>query len=63
MWAALAFLAWLPQYFGELSLPTAFIPLNWDIERDGYVAAIVAGFCSPQSSIGLGGCRSTTIRF
>ena len=24
LWAALGVLLWLPQYFGELSLPTAF---------------------------------------
>lgn len=37
---------WLPQYFGELSLPTAFDPLDWHIHEMiyGYVAAAVAGF-------------------
>ena len=28
-WAALAILLWLPQYFGELTVPTAFGPLDW----------------------------------
>jgi uncharacterized protein involved in response to NO len=46
VWAALGVLLWLPQYFGELSLPTAFTPLDWHIHEMlyGYVAAIVTGF-------------------
>ena len=46
LWAALGVLLWLPQYFGELSLPTAFAPLDWHILEMlyGYVAAIVTGF-------------------
>src|SRR5262249_42399707 len=46
LWAALSVLLWLPQYFGELSLPTAFAPLDWHIHEMlyGYVAAIVTGF-------------------
>jgi len=46
MWAALAVLLWLPQYFGEMSLPTAFGPLDWHIHEMiyGYVAAVSAGF-------------------
>ena len=46
LWAALGVLLWLPQYFGELSLPTAFAPLDWHIHEMlyGYVAAVVAGF-------------------
>jgi uncharacterized protein involved in response to NO len=46
LWAALGVLLWLPQYFGELSLPTAFAPLDWHIHEMlyGYVAAIVTGF-------------------
>ncbi len=46
MWAALGVLLWLPQYFAELSLPTAFTPLDWHIHEMlyGYVAAIVTGF-------------------
>ncbi len=45
-WAALAILLWLPQYFGELTLPTAFGPLDWHIHEMiyGYVGAVVAGF-------------------
>jgi uncharacterized protein involved in response to NO len=46
VWAALAILLWLPQYFGELTLPTAFGPLDWHIHEMifGYVGAVVAGF-------------------
>jgi uncharacterized protein involved in response to NO len=46
LWAALGVLLWLPQYFGELSLPTAFAPLGWHAHEMlyGYVAAIVTGF-------------------
>jgi len=45
-WAALSVALWLPQYFGDLSLPTAFSPLDWHIHEMiyGYVAAVVAGF-------------------
>jgi uncharacterized protein involved in response to NO len=46
VWAALGVLMWLPQYFGELSLPTAFVPLDWHIHEMlyGYVAAVITGF-------------------
>jgi len=45
-WAALGVLLWLPQYFGEMALPTAMAPLDWHIHEMvfGYVAAVVAGF-------------------
>ena len=46
VWAALSVALWLPQYFGEMSLPTALSPLDWHIHEMiyGYVAAAVAGF-------------------
>ena len=46
LWSLLAVLVWLPQYFGALTLPTAFGPLDWHIHEMlyGYVAAVVAGF-------------------
>jgi uncharacterized protein involved in response to NO len=46
IWAALGILLWLPQYFGELTLPTAFGPLDWHIHEMiyGYVGAVIAGF-------------------
>jgi uncharacterized protein involved in response to NO len=45
-WAAFGMLVWLPQFFGELTLPTRFGPLDWHIHEMlyGYVAATVAGF-------------------
>jgi len=46
VWAALAILLWLPQYFGELTLPTALGPLDWHVHEMifGYVSAVIAGF-------------------
>ena len=46
VWAALAIVLSLPQYFGELQLPTAFNPLDWHIHEMifGYVSAVIAGF-------------------
>jgi uncharacterized protein involved in response to NO len=46
LWAALSIVLWLPQYFGDLALPTAFSPLDWHIHEMiyGYVAAAIAGF-------------------
>lgn len=46
LWAALAIPLWLPQYFGLITLPTAFSPLDWHIHEMlyGYVAASIAGF-------------------
>lgn len=45
-WAALGMLAWLPQYFGDIVLATAFGPIDWHIHEMlfGYVGAVVAGF-------------------
>jgi hypothetical protein len=36
----------MPQYFGELSLPNLFSPLEWHIHEMiyGYMAAVLAGF-------------------
>lgn len=46
VWAALSMVLWLPQYLGDIALPTAFDPLDWHIHEMiyGYVAATVAGF-------------------
>src|SRR5262245_37334081 len=46
VWAGLAMVLWLPQFFGELALPTVFNPIDWHIHEMlfGYVAAIIAGF-------------------
>jgi uncharacterized protein involved in response to NO len=45
-WAALGVLLWVPQFYGELQLPTAFAPLDWHIHEMlyGYLGAVVAGF-------------------
>ena len=46
LWSAFGILLWLPQYFGLMTLPTAFGPLDWHIHEMlyGYVAAAIAGF-------------------
>ena len=46
LWAALAVVLWLPQYFGEMGLPTAFGALDWHIHEMiyGYLAAVITGF-------------------
>ena len=46
LWAALGMLLWLPQYLGQLTLPTYFSALDWHIHEMlyGYVAASIAGF-------------------
>src|SRR6516165_4491181 len=45
-WAALSILLWLPQFFGEFTLPTLFAPRDWHIHEMlyGYLAAVIAGF-------------------
>ncbi|WP_374545973.1 NnrS family protein [Rhodoblastus sp.] len=46
VWAAVAVIVWLPQYFGEMSLPNAFQPMDWHAHEAlfGYGGAVVAGF-------------------
>src|SRR5262245_8022439 len=46
VWAALGIVLWLPQFFGEISLPIAMGPLDWHVHEMlyGYVAAVIAGF-------------------
>lgn len=45
-WSAVSVALWLPQYFGEISLPTAFGPLDWHVHEMiyGFAAATVSGF-------------------
>jgi uncharacterized protein involved in response to NO len=45
-YAGLAVLIWLPIYFGHMSLPTAFAPIDWHVHEMlyGYLPAIVTGF-------------------
>ncbi len=46
LYAAAGILAWLPMFYGELSLGTLFPPLDWHIHEMlyGFVAAVVTGF-------------------
>ena len=46
IWAGLEVLAWLPVFYGELTLTTAFAPRDWHVHEllFGFVPAIVAGF-------------------
>lgn len=45
-YAGLGILVWMPLFFGESAVPTAFSPLDWHIHEMlyGYLSAIVAGF-------------------
>ena len=44
--AALTILVWLPVFFGELSISSAFTPLNWHIHEMlyGFLPAVITGF-------------------
>ena len=46
LYAALAMLVWLPFFYGELTVATAFAPRDWHIHEMlfGYLAAIITGF-------------------
>ncbi len=46
VYAGLAILAWLPMFSGELTLSTAFGPIDWHVHEMlyGYVPAVVTGF-------------------
>jgi uncharacterized protein involved in response to NO len=46
IWGALGVLLWVPQYFGEITVPTAMTPIDWHAHEMlyGYVPAIAAGF-------------------
>jgi uncharacterized protein involved in response to NO len=46
LFAAVAVAIWLPQYFGEWTLPTAFTPLQWHIHEMvfGFLPAVITGF-------------------
>ena len=45
-YAALAILTWLPLFYGELALATAFSPRDWHVHEMlyGYIPAVVTGF-------------------
>jgi len=46
LYAGLAILAWLPMFYGELALSTAFAPRDWHVHEMlyGYLSAVVTGF-------------------
>ena len=46
LYAALAVLAWLPVFTGELALASAFAPRDWHVHEMlyGYVPAVATGF-------------------
>ena len=46
IWAGVEVLAWLPMFYGELALATAFSPRDWHVHEllFGYIPAVVAGF-------------------
>ena len=46
IYAGLGILIWLPLFFGDLSLPTTFSPVDWHIHEMlyGYLPAIITGF-------------------
>jgi uncharacterized protein involved in response to NO len=46
IYAGLAILSWLPIFYGDVSVATTFIPLDWHIHEMiyGYVAAVMTGF-------------------
>ncbi len=46
LYAGLAILAWLPMFYGELSVATAFAPRDWHIHEMlyGFLTAVVTGF-------------------
>lgn len=46
IWAGMEVLAWLPMFYGELSLATAFSPRDWHVHEllFGYLPAVIVGF-------------------
>jgi uncharacterized protein involved in response to NO len=46
IYSGTAILAWLPTFYGELSIATAFAPRDWHIHEMlfGYAAAVITGF-------------------
>lgn len=46
LYAGLAILAWLPMFYGQLELATAFAPRDWHIHEMlyGYLPAVITGF-------------------
>jgi uncharacterized protein involved in response to NO len=46
IYAGLAIMAWLPLFYGELELMTAFAPRDWHVHEMlyGYLPAVITGF-------------------
>src|SRR6202162_5640690 len=46
IYAGIAVLAWLPMFYGELELSTAFAPIDWHVHEMlyGYLPAVMTGF-------------------
>jgi uncharacterized protein involved in response to NO len=46
LFAGAAIALWLPAYFGEIAIPTAFAPREWHMHEMlyGFVPAVIAGF-------------------
>jgi len=46
IYAGLGILIWLPLFFGDITIPTAFSPLDWHVHEMlyGYLPAVITGF-------------------
>src|SRR5262249_42239437 len=46
IYAGLGILIWLPMFFGEIAMPTAFSPRDWHIHEMlyGYLPTVITGF-------------------
>src|SRR5450755_2373068 len=46
VYAGLAVLVWLPAFYGEISLMSAFAPRDWHVHEMlyGYLPAVITGF-------------------
>ena len=46
VYAGLAILVWLPVFYGELTLTSAFAPRDWHVHEMlyGYLPAVITGF-------------------
>src|SRR5215213_3159850 len=46
IYAGLAILVWLPMFYGELTLVSAFAPRDWHVHEMlyGYLPAVITGF-------------------
>lgn len=46
LYAGLSILAWLPMFYGELEISTAFAPRDWHVHEMlyGYLSAVITGF-------------------